>query len=57
MFSKLTMWTRRNVDTKTVVSAALGSALLGGFTYFAVKSGIKPLKTAASIAHNGKKGA
>lgn len=36
-----------SVDMKTVVSVVAGLALFGGITYAAVKSGIKPLATAA----------
>lgn len=42
-----------NVDKRIVVSSALGAALLGGIMYLAVKSGIKPLATAAKVAKKG----
>lgn len=42
------------IDTKTAVSAAVGVALFGVVTFLAVKSGVKPLKEAASIAKGGK---
>ena len=45
---------KANIDAKTVVSAALGSALLGLITFAAIRSGIKPLQTAAKVANGGK---
>lgn len=36
-----------SVDVKTVVSVVTGLAIFGGITYFAVKSGVKPLAAAA----------
>lgn len=46
---------KRNVDTRIVVSSAIGAALLGVVTFVAIKSGIKPLKTVAKVAKNGAK--
>lgn len=45
---------KRNVSAPVVVSTALGVALFGAVTYFAVKSGIAPLKEAAKVAKGGK---
>lgn len=44
---------RDNVDKRIVISSALGAALLGGVMFLAVKSGIKPLATAAKVAKKG----
>ncbi len=44
---------RENVDKRIVISSALGAALLGGVMFLAVKSGIKPLATAAKVAKKG----
>ncbi len=45
----------RNIDKKIVVSSAIGAALLGVVTFVAVKSGIKPIASAAKVAKNGAK--
>ncbi|WP_406827721.1 hypothetical protein [Microbulbifer sp. ARAS458-1] len=44
---------KNQIDTKTVVSTAVGVGLFGVVTYFAVKSGVRPLKDAAKIAKGG----
>lgn len=46
---------KQNIDTKAVLSAALGSALLGGAVWAAKKSGVKPVAKAAKIAQGGAK--
>ena len=48
------MAAKRNIDTKVVVSTAVGVALFGLVTFLAVKSGVKPLKEAAAVAKGGK---
>jgi len=45
----------RNINVTTVVSVVAGMAVFGGIMYVAVKSGIKPLKKAASIAKGAAK--
>lgn len=45
-----------NIDKRIVVSSMIGAGLLGLATFAAVKSGIRPLATAAKIAKTGKKG-
>jgi hypothetical protein len=44
----------QNVDTKIVVSAALGLAVMGVVIYAATRSGLKPLQQAAKVAAGGK---
>lgn len=41
---------KANIDMKTVVSTAVGMAVFGLITYAAVRTGIKPLQTAAKVA-------
>lgn len=43
----------RNLDSKMVFSSMVGAALLGTVTFFAVRSGVKPLAKAARVAKNG----
>lgn len=45
---------KNSVDMKTVFSVVAGMGLFGGIVYLAVKSGVKPLKTAASVVKGGK---
>ncbi|WP_261840917.1 hypothetical protein [Aliamphritea ceti] len=44
----------RNVSTPIIVSTVIGFAVFGAITYFAVKSGVGPLKDAAKIASGAK---
>lgn len=37
------------IDWVTVTAVVVGIAIVGGVTYFAARSGIKPLKKAAAI--------
>lgn len=45
---------KSSVDMKTVFSVVAGMGLFGTIVYMAVKSGVKPLQTAASVAKGGK---
>ena len=45
---------KNNIDAKTVTSVVVGMAVFGGIMYAAVRTGIKPLKTAAEVAKGGK---
>ncbi len=45
---------QRNIDPKIVTSVVVGSAIFGIIIYAAVRSGIKPLKSAAKAAAGGK---
>ncbi|WP_162931508.1 hypothetical protein [Teredinibacter turnerae] len=53
MLDKVKRAWRDNVDTRIVVSSALGAAVLGGMTFLAVRSGVKPIAAAAKVAKNG----
>lgn len=44
---------RENVDKRIVISSAIGAGLLGVVMFVAVKSGVKPLATAAKVAKKG----
>lgn len=41
---------KANIDVKTVTSVVVGMTLFGAVMYAAVRSGIKPLQTAAKVA-------
>jgi hypothetical protein len=41
---------KNNIDAKTVTSVVVGMAVFGGIMYAAVRTGIKPLQTAAKVA-------
>lgn len=45
---------KNNIDPKTVTSVVAGMAVFGLITFFAVKSGVKPLATAAKAANGGR---
>ncbi|WP_019603220.1 hypothetical protein [Teredinibacter turnerae] len=51
--NQLQRFWRNNFDSKVVFSSALGAAALGGLTFLAVKSKIKPVAQAAKVAKNG----
>lgn len=42
-----------SLDKKMVISSMVGAGLLGAVTFFAVRSGLKPLAKAAKVAKNG----
>lgn len=46
-------WVRKNTDTKIVVSGVMTAAAIGGILYLAQKSGVKPLRQAASVVRQG----
>jgi hypothetical protein len=40
---------KSNIDPKIVTSVVVGSAIFGAIIFAAVRTGIKPLKTAAAV--------
>ncbi|WP_341937197.1 hypothetical protein [Marinimicrobium sp. C2-29] len=44
----------KNIDAKVVTSVVVGMSAFGAIMYAAVRSGVKPLKQAASVAKGGK---
>lgn len=45
---------RRNIDTRIVVSSAIGAAIFGGTIFLLNKSNVKALKSVANVAKGGK---
>jgi len=45
---------KNSIDTKTVVSSALGVAVFGAAVFLAKKTGVSPVKKAAKVAQGGK---
>jgi hypothetical protein len=50
MFGQQLAKVKANIDGKTVTSVVVGLAVFGLITYAAVRTGIKPLSTAAKVA-------
>jgi len=54
MFGNPVQTVKKNTDMKIVTSVVVGLAVFGLITYGAVKSGVKPLATAARVAKGAK---
>lgn len=50
MFQQQLAKVKANIDMRTVTSVVVGLSVFGLITYAAVRTGIKPLATAAKVA-------
>ena len=54
MSNQVSTFAKNNISTPMVVSTVVGMAVFGAITYFAVKSGVKPLKQVSEVVKGAK---